>query len=83
VSRWVPAVATRSAARADRNSPNIYTVDPAVSYLLTPSLQLDTTVSVGLNRDAPRLVIHSGISQRFQIGPRGDKRCSATWQAQG
>lgn len=59
------SVELASQVTGDRHSTNAYTADFALSYLLTPTLQLDVASYVGLNRDAPRLTLYSGISRRF------------------
>ncbi|ACB94743.1 conserved hypothetical protein [Beijerinckia indica subsp. indica ATCC 9039] len=50
---------------ADRGTPNIYTLDFALSYIVVKDLQLDGGINIGLNRDAPNLQLYAGISQRF------------------
>lgn len=42
-----------------------YSADAAAALLLSPNLQLDTGVNVGLNRAAPDVEIYSGIAFRF------------------
>jgi hypothetical protein len=59
------SVELASQIAADVHSTNAYTADLALSYALTPTLQLDAASYIGLNRDAPRLTLYSGISQRF------------------
>ena len=59
------AVEFYSSVSAERLSPDIYTVDFALSYILTPKVQLDLGINVGLNRAAPNLQAYSGISYRF------------------
>lgn len=59
------SVELASQMAADVHSTNAYTADLALSYALTPTLQLDAASYIGLNRDAPRLTLYSGISQRF------------------
>jgi hypothetical protein len=54
-----------SSVTHDRGSPNLYTLDLALAWAMTPTLQLDTAVYVGLNREAPRAVFYTGLSQRF------------------
>ena len=59
------SVELASQVTGDRGSTNAYTADFALSYALTPTLQLDAAAYVGLNRDAPRLTLYTGISRRF------------------
>ena len=59
------AVEFYSSVSAERLSPDIYTADFALSYILTPKVQLDLGINVGLNRAAPNLQAYSGISYRF------------------
>ena len=54
-----------SALGTDARTPPVYTFDAAVAWLVTPTLQLDAGVNVGLNRDAPNLQLYTGLSQRF------------------
>ncbi len=50
---------------AERASPDIYTADFALSYLVNPQLQLDLGTNVGLNKEAPDVQVYTGISYRF------------------
>ena len=59
------AVEFFSSVSAERQSPDIYTADFALSYMVTKTLQLDGGINVGLNRAAPNLVAYTGISYRF------------------
>jgi hypothetical protein len=43
----------------------IYTLDDALTYALTPNLQLDFGGNFGLNGVAPRVQLYAGLSQRF------------------
>ena len=54
-----------SSVSAERLSPDIYTADFALAYLVNPKLQLDLGLNVGLNAAAPDLQVYSGISYRF------------------
>ena len=54
-----------SAVGTDRGTPDVYTADVALSYLLTPTLQIDIASYTGLNRAAPDQNVYFGISQRF------------------
>ena len=59
------SVELASQVTGDHNSTNAYTADFALSYLVTPTLQIDLASYVGLNRDAPRLTVYTGLSKRF------------------
>ena len=50
---------------AERASPDIYTADFALTYLVNPKLQLDLGTNIGLNRAAPDLQVYTGVSYRF------------------
>ncbi len=54
-----------SAVGTDRSTPTIYTFDTALSYNITPTLQIDIGANIGLNNAAPNLQLYSGVSQRF------------------
>jgi hypothetical protein len=43
----------------------IYTFDSALTYLLTPTIQLDFGSNISLNDVAPQTQVYTGISQRF------------------
>jgi hypothetical protein len=43
----------------------IYTLDEALTYAVTPNLQLDFGGNFGLNRVTPRNQLYAGLSQRF------------------
>lgn len=49
----------------DIHTPAIYTFDTALSYNITPTLQVDIGANFGLNNAAPRIQIYAGLSQRF------------------
>jgi hypothetical protein len=49
----------------DRGQSNIYTVDAALAYLVTPNLQLDLGANLGVSKAAPDIQAYFGISQRF------------------
>jgi hypothetical protein len=51
-------------AGTDRFTPPIYTFDTAVSYNITPSLQVDIGLNIGLNEAAPKVQIYAGLAQR-------------------
>jgi hypothetical protein len=42
-----------------------YSIDGAVSYWLSPTLQLDVGLNIGLNRATPDAQVYGGISARF------------------
>ena len=50
---------------SERASPDIYTADFALTYLVNPQLQLDLGTNIGLNRDAPDIQVYTGVSYRF------------------
>jgi len=54
-----------SAVGTDRNIPAVYTFDTALSYNITPTLQIDIGANFGLNDAAPKVQLYSGLSQRF------------------
>jgi len=54
-----------AARGADKGNPPVYTVDTAISWMLTDTLQLDVGTNIGLNRNAPNLQLYTGIAQRF------------------
>ncbi len=43
----------------------IYTLDAALTYALTPNMQLDFGGNFSLNGVAPRTQLYAGLSQRF------------------
>ncbi len=54
-----------SSVGTDRLTPAVRTLDTSLQYPLTPNLQVDAGANFGLNRDAPRLQLYTGIAQRF------------------
>ena len=54
-----------AARGADKRIPPVYTVDAAIAWMLTNTLQLDLGTNIGLNRNAPNLQLYTGIAQRF------------------
>jgi hypothetical protein len=54
-----------SSLGTDAYTPRVYTFDMAVSYLITPTLQIDAGTNLGLNRAAPNIQAYTGLSQRF------------------
>jgi hypothetical protein len=53
---------TQSLQRGDRP---IYTLDEALTYAITPTLQVDFGGNFGLNGVQPRTQLYAGLSQRF------------------
>ncbi|HEU5047569.1 MAG TPA: transporter [Rickettsiales bacterium] len=49
----------------EHDIPNQYTLDPSLQWLVTPNLQLDIGMYIGLNRASPDLNPYTGISVRF------------------
>jgi hypothetical protein len=49
----------------DRHNKTFYTFDPALAWLVTPDLQLDAGISIGLNDAAPDYNLYFGFSRRF------------------
>jgi len=54
-----------SAVGTDKAIPAIYTFDTALSYNITPTLQIDVGANFGLNDAAPKVQLYSGLAQRF------------------
>lgn len=54
-----------AARGADKRIPPVYTVDTAIAWMLTNTLQLDLGTNIGLNRNAPNLQLYTGIAERF------------------
>ncbi len=54
-----------SSVLTERHTPDIYTFDTALAYLVQPDLQLDIGANIGLNRGAPDYQIYSGVAHRF------------------
>ena len=54
-----------SALGTDKGNPPIYTLDTALAYAVTDTLQLDIGANAGLNKNAPNLQVYTGIGQRF------------------
>ena len=50
---------------SDRQITPRYTLDPSLQWLVTPSLQLDVGIYLGLNRAAPDYNPYTGISYRY------------------
>ncbi len=72
ITHAVPGIADLSASAeiytsvsTDRFTPNQYTADVALAYLLTKNTQLDVGTNIGLNRAAPGVQVYGGIAQRF------------------
>lgn len=54
-----------SSVSAEQHSPDQYTFDTALAYLVDPNTQLDIGANIGLDRDAPRYQVYSGVAHRF------------------
>ena len=54
-----------SSVVTERHTPDIYTFDTALAYLVQPDLQLDIGANIGLNHGAPDYQIYSGVAHRF------------------
>ena len=54
-----------SVVNADRLTPDTYTAETALAYLVTPTTQLDLGGFVGLDRAAPDFQVAAGIAHRF------------------
>lgn len=63
--QWTVFGELYSAVGTDAHTPPVYTVDVAVAYLLTDTIQLDAGVNIGLNCNSPNIQLYTGISQRF------------------
>lgn len=50
---------------SDHFTPVQYSVDTGLSYMVTPTLQLDLGTNIGLNRDTPAMTVYTGLSYRF------------------
>jgi hypothetical protein len=49
----------------DKGQSNIYTVDAALAYLITPNLQVDVGANLGVSKAAADIQAYFGIAQRF------------------
>ena len=54
-----------SSVLTERHTPDVYTFDTALAYLVQPDIQLDIGANIGLNRGAPDYQIYSGVAHRF------------------
>ena len=54
-----------SSVLTERHTPDVYTFDTALAYLVQPDLQLDVGANIGLNRGAPDYQVYSGVAHRF------------------
>jgi hypothetical protein len=54
-----------SALGSDARTPPVYTLDGAVAWAVTDTLQVDVGANVGLNRAAPKLQLYAGMAKRF------------------
>jgi hypothetical protein len=63
--RWTFYTEIFTSQSFEARDPSIYTLDEALTYALTPSLQLDFGGNFSLNHVAPRAQLYAGLSQRF------------------
>ena len=49
----------------DRFTPDQYTADFSLAYLVNPTTQIDVGTNLGLNKAAPDLQVYGGIAHRF------------------
>ncbi len=54
-----------SSLDTERNTPDVYTFDLALAYLVETNTQLDVGANIGLNRGAADYQVYSGIAHRF------------------
>ena len=54
-----------SSLSTEPHTPDVYTFDLALAYLVETNTQLDVGANIGLNRGAPDYQIYSGIAHRF------------------
>ena len=54
-----------SSVLTERHTPDVYTFDTALAYLVQPDLQLDVGANIGLNHGAPDYQVYSGVAHRF------------------
>ncbi len=54
-----------SSVITERHTPDVYTFDTALAYLVQPDLQLDIGANIGLNHGAPDYQVYSGVAHRF------------------
>lgn len=59
------AVEVAAEYSSDRNITPRYTLDPSLQWLITPTVQLDVGVYLGLNKAAPDYNPYTGISFRY------------------
>ncbi|RYC29116.1 transporter [Lichenibacterium minor] len=65
VDHLTASVEFTSVVNADRLTPDTYTAEAALAYLVTPTTQVDLGGFVGLNRAAPDFQISAGVAHRF------------------
>lgn len=65
VDHLTASVEFTSVVNADRLTPDTYTAEAALAYLVTPTTQLDLGGFVGLNRAAPNFQVAAGVAHRF------------------
>ena len=64
-SRWTAYTEIFTTQSWQAREKPVYTQDDALTYALTPNLQLDFGGNFGLNGGAPRAQLYAGLSQRF------------------
>ena len=65
LEKFTGSVELYSSVSEEAHGAAIYTLDTALTYLITPTLQIDTAIYFGLNRNAPDFNPYIGLSQRF------------------
>ena len=65
VDHLTASIEFTSIVNADRLTPDTYTFETALAYLVTPTTQLDLDGFVGLNRAAPDFQVAAGVAHRF------------------
>lgn len=71
INRWIftkdiiAALELASEFSSDHNIANQYTIDPSLQWVVSPGVQLDLGIYIGLNKAAPDFNPYTGISFRF------------------
>ena len=63
--RWTVYTEIFTTQSFQRGDKPIYTADEALTYAITPNLQLDFGTNISLNDVSPRAQVYTGLSQRF------------------
>lgn len=63
--RWTTYTESFTSQYFESQDSPVYTLDEALTYTLTPNLQLDFGGNFGLNKVTPRAQLYAGRSQRF------------------